>query len=195
MKFPWLKFVVVTSVLILSVRAAEAELLDWADGVHEYSSNIQDYDGNKMTADTEWWLTGEPDDFVAGWRSNAPGEYIVMHWDLPLADVVGDDLRIRLYGGPRASAQVLASVDGRTFTELGTLEGTAQGDFVDSYFDFAGKFGNDAVSFVKVLRVGNGPNTGMFFDAFAGHVVPEPGSLVLMLTAAGLLAAWKWRRP
>lgn len=182
--------------VLASAQVAGADLIDWADDVEEYSSSIQNYGGTMMEESTTWWLTGPPDgdtgDYVGGWRSNAPNEYIVMHWETAIPDLPGDDLVIHLYGGPLAEANVLASIDGGTFTNIGTLGGGTSQVFRQESFDFNGQFAGD-VSYVKVERVTNGPQTGMFFDAFGGVAVPEPGAMTLLLTAAGFLAVW-WRR-
>ena len=182
--------------VLASAQVAGADLIDWADDVEEYSSSVQNYGGTMMEESTTWWLTGPPDgdtgDYVGGWRSNAPNEYIVMHWETAIPDLPGDDLVIHLYGGPLAEANVLASIDGGTFTNIGTLGGGTSQVFRQESFDFNGQFAGD-VSYVKVERVTNGPQTGMFFDAFGGVAVPEPGAMTLLLTAAGFLAVW-WRR-
>jgi len=147
---------------------------NWADQVEDYSLNIQNYGedgvGEIMDENTTWWLTGKPDadethDYVGGWRSDAPNEYIVMHWVLPLEDRPGDDLVIRLYSGTSASANVLASVDNTTYVNIGTLGIGTAGLFRTESFDFAGLLCDD-IRYVKVERVANGKNTGMFFDAF-----------------------------
>jgi hypothetical protein len=183
--------------VLASARVADADTIDWADDVEAYSSKIQNYGGTMMDASTTWWLTGPPDgddthDYVGGWKSNAPNEYIVMHWETAIPDLPGDDLVIHLYGGPSAEANVLASVGGSTFTNIGTIGGGVPLVFRQESFDFDGQFAGD-VSYVKVERVTNGPQTGMFFDAFGGVAVPEPGAMALLLTAAGFLAVW-WRR-
>lgn len=176
-----------------SVTAAVIEGINWADDAAEYSSKIQNYGGTLMDASTEWWLTGPSDadvdgngyawdagdlDYVGGWRSNAPNEYITMYWETGLSDVSGDDLTIHLYGGSSALAKVLASTDGTEFIQIGTIGGGTAGYFRDEAFDFAGLFG-EIVQYVRVERVANGPQTGIFFDSFAG-VVPEPATLVLL---------------
>ena len=188
--------IMVCTVMIATAVAANASVIgdmNWADSVEDYSSKIQNYGGTIMTSSTEFWLTGPSDadcdsngyawdsgdpDYVGGWRSNAPNEYMVVKWETAIPDVAGDDLTIRLYAGPATSANVLASVDGMDFTQIGTIGSGTAGYLEDVMFDFAGKFAND-VHYVKVLRVGNGPNTGIFCDSFAG-VVPEPTTLTLL---------------
>lgn len=184
--------------VLASVQMAGADMIDWADDVMDYTANIQNYAGIKMDDSTRWWLTGPPDadedhDYVGGWRSNAPNEYIVMHWDRPIADAPGDDLVIRLYSGPNAQARVSASVDGAIFSEIGVIGGGTPQVFREESFDFDGQLPG-AVSYVKVERLANGPQTGMFFDAFGGVVIPEPGAMALVLAAAGCLAFWWGRR-
>ena len=98
-----------------------------------------------------------------------------MHWDTAIPDLSGDDLVIRLYGGPYAEASVLASVDGGTFTNIGMIGGGTSGVFRQESFDFDGQFGG-GISYVKVERVTNGAKTGMFFDAFGGVTALEPGA-------------------
>jgi len=182
--------------VLSSARVAGAAMIDWADDVEDYSSSIQNYASIMMDESTTWWLTGPPDgdigDYVGGWRFNAPNEYIVMHWETAIPDLPGDDLMIHLYGGPSAVANVLASVDGSTFTNIGTLDGGIPLEFRQESFDFDARFGAD-ISYVKVERVAIGPQTGMFFDAFGGVDTPEPGATTLLLTAAAFLAVW-WRR-
>lgn len=187
---------------------AEAAIIsgvNYADDVTEYTSNIQNYGGTLMTDSTKWWVLGQPDadadgngyafdsgdpDYVAGWRSAAPGEYITVHFNIGLANVVGDDLSIWLYGGPNANASVLASINGVNFTQIGSIGGGTPGYFREEKFDFGGL---SDVHYVKVLRVASGPKTGMFFDAFGGVPVPEPGTMVLWFTGGlmGLLAYGK----
>ncbi len=176
-----------------SVTAAVIEGINWADDAAEYSSKIQNYGGTLMDASTEWWLTGPSDadvdgngyawdagdlDYVGGWRSNAPNEYITMYWETGIPDLAGDDLIINMYGGPGASANVFAGIDGKSFTPIGSIGGGTAGYFRDETFNFAGLFG-EVVQYVRVERIANGPQTGMFFDSFAG-AVPEPATFVLL---------------
>ena len=194
--------------VLASAEVAGAAMIDWADDVADYSLNIQNYGGTSMTTATEFWVTRPPDadadgngyvwdagdpDYLAGWKSNAPNEYLVVHFDTALADVPGDDLSIHLYGGPSASAIVSASTDGTNYDQIGTLGGGTPGYLRNETFNFDGFFNSD-VHYVKVERVGNGPQTGMFFDAFGGTAVPEPAGVTLLVTAAGLLALWWWIR-
>ena len=131
---------------------------NWADSVTDYSSNIQNYGGAMMDANTTWWLSGPSDadvddngygwdandnDYVAGWRGGAPNEYIVVYFVTGLEDRTGDDLVIHAYEGPQASARVLASTDGNEFVEVGTIRGGTPGYFRDEGFDFARKFASD----------------------------------------------------
>lgn len=185
----------VCAVAIVAGQAASAAVVgdtNWADGVHAYTSNIQNYGGTLMSPATEFWLIGPPDadangnnyawdsgdpDYVAGWRSSAPDEYIVMEWFLGIPDVPGDDLVIRYFAGSNAAADVLASVDGVSFTSIGTIAGSTGGYLANATFDFAGLLPGD-VHYVKVERIASGTQTGLFFDAFGG-VVPEPTTLAL----------------
>ncbi|MGD8453338.1 MAG: PEP-CTERM sorting domain-containing protein [Phycisphaerae bacterium] len=189
---------------LLAAATTTAEIIDgvnWADEAVAYSANIQNYSGVLMDETTEWWPTGPADadvdgngyawdavdqDTVAGWRSVAPGEYITLYWETGIPDLPGDDLAITLYGGPSAEADVLVSVDGDVFTSIGTIGTGTPGYFRDEGFDFGGLLTGD-VHYAKVLRTASGPQTGMFFDAFAG-VVPEPGSLTLLILATFALA-------
>jgi hypothetical protein len=165
---------------------------NWADSVTSYTANIQNYNGTLMNASNTWWLTGPSDgdsaDTVAGWRSSAPGEYFIVHWNTAIQDVAGNDLTIRFYCGPNAKAAVYASSTGQadSFEEIGKIEvGSTGGAFADVSFDFAGAIDN--VQYVKVLRTAAGSNTGMFFDSLAGTVVPEPMT-VAMLAIGGVAA-------
>lgn len=182
----------------LGAEAAIVGSYNWADRVEGHSGLIQNYAGTLITPGTEFWLTGPGDadadsngyawdpgdpDYVGGWRSNAPSEFIIMQWDQGIPDLIGNDLIIRLYSGPSASANVLASVDGTVYEAIGTIGGGASGYLSEVAFDFGGLLSGDA-RYIRVERVGNGPQTGMFFDAFAG-VVPEPASLTLL--GCGLL--------
>jgi hypothetical protein len=192
---------------------AEAEIIggvNYADDVAAYTSRIQNYGGTLMTDSTKFWATGAPDadtngngyawdsgepDYVAGWRTTDAGQYITVQFNAALADVVGDDLTVWLYGGSNASATVLASTDGVAFTEIGSISGGTPGYIRAETFDFNGLFTGD-VHYAKVLRVTSGPNTGMFFDAFGGTAVPEPGTIALLSAAGltGLLAHGKRKR-
>ncbi|MCD4727830.1 MAG: hypothetical protein K8R46_09220, partial [Pirellulales bacterium] len=148
---------------------AEAEVINgvnWADDVDAYTTNIQNYGGIFMDATTEFWVVGAPDadtngngyawddgepDYVAGWRSGAAGEYLIVHFDAGLVDVSGDDLTICLYSGPKADCTVLASTDGTDYTEIGSIGGGTPGYLSNETFDFDGRFAKD-VHYVKVLR-------------------------------------------
>ncbi len=202
-----MKRLIIASCACLSLIAlpgnVDAEVIggvNWADDVADYSSNIQNFNGSIMDDSTEYWVLGPPDadandnghawdggdpDFVGGWRSNAPGEYITVYFDLGLADGSGNDLSIRLYSGSGAECSVLASIDGADYEEIGAIDGGTTGYLRNETFDFDGAFA-EGVHYVKVLRVANGPQTGMFFDAFGGQPVPEPGT-ILLLSAAGLI--------
>ncbi|MBN1910512.1 MAG: PEP-CTERM sorting domain-containing protein [Pirellulales bacterium] len=197
----------IATILILALaQVAHADLVlgvNWADNVVDYSSQIQNYAGAFMNSSTEFWVTGPPDadvdgngyawdacdqDYVAGWRGGAPTEYLVVHFNDAIPDVPGDDLTVCFYAGSAASANVFASADGTDYVQIGVLEGGAvdAGYFQNLSFDFNGL---SSVHYVKMERVGDGSKTGMFFDAFGGVVVPEPGTLTLLfIGAAGLLA-------
>lgn len=172
----------VIGMAMASAQTAVADPTNWADGVDAFSSKIQNYAGTLMTEETEFWVTGPPDadtdnngyvldavdnDYVAGWRSNAPDEFLVVHFDIGLADIPGDDLSIYSYGGPIASGNVLASTDGLLFEPIGTVSGGTPGYLNLASFDFDGLFGA-RVHYVKVERVTNGSQAGLFFDAFGG---------------------------
>lgn len=202
--------------LVVLPLVAEAGVI-WANDVTAYSTKIQNFGGTKMSEDAAYksWVIGAPDadaddngyarnwdqddqHNVAGWKSNAPNEYIVVHFAAGLADVSDDDdLTIRLYGGPDAKCKVLASTDDTygtdttIFTEIGLIGGGDPGYLRDETFEFNGLLG---VHYVKVLRDANGSGTGMFFDAFGGTAVPEPGTMTLLLAAVGFVAAWRWNR-
>ena len=188
-------------VIGLTASHVEAELVvdawNWDNGVADCSSYLQNFTGTALDSNTQWWLTGVPDadsnnDYVAGWRSSAPDEYITMCWGSGIADIAGDDLVIRLYGGGKASAIVSASTDGTEFTQIGTIGGGSQGVFEAEYFDFGGVFAGD-VSYVKVERNADGSGTGMFFDAFGAAPVPEPGAIAILATGAIALVVLRRR--
>jgi hypothetical protein len=194
--------VAVLFVVVLAGPAGAAVIngRNWADTVDAYSGNIQNYGGTPMDATTVWWVTGVSDadfggdsDYVAGWRVNADDEYIIVKFDIGLADITGDDLVIHVYGGSSASASVLVSTNGTDFSEIGTIGAGTPGDFRDEAFDFAGQFGGD-VHYVKVLRTADGSKTGMFFDSFAS--VPEPATMVLLIcSGTGFLLRRRNQKP
>ena len=175
--------------VVLGLAPAAAEIIDgvnWADQVSDCTANIQNYGGVLVGPDTEWWLTGPPDadvngngyawdaidqDTVAGWRASNPAECVTMYWEGGLPDLAGDDLLVHFYAGPYAQADVLASVDGATFRLVGTIGGGTPGYLREETFDFDGLF-DECVHYVKVLRLATGPQTGVFFDAFGGGVLP-----------------------
>jgi len=184
--------------------------VNWADDVVDHSANIQNYGGTMMSESTEFWAVGAPDadadgngyafdsgdhDYVAGWRTTNADQYLIVYFKTALTDVLGDDLTIRLYGGGKASATVLASSDGEEFTQIGSIGGGTEGRLRDEMFDFNGLLA-DEVHYVKVSRATIGPGTGMFFDAFGGMAIPEPGTFVLFSFAglAGLLVCAKRTR-
>ena len=188
---------------------ANAEMigsLNWADTVEDYTANIQNFNWVLMDSSTEWWLTGGPDatsnppagivnDYVGGWRGDFAGEYIIMEWNTPLVDLSGDDLIIRLFSGGKTVtnnifANVLASDDGTNFVNIGTIGKGSSLVFRNETFDFAGQF-SGGVSHVKVERVATGSGTGIFFDAFGS--VPEPGSILFLLTGIGSLVMYRRR--
>jgi hypothetical protein len=190
-------------------------LQNWADEVVSHTNNVQNYSGEMMATASEWWVLGPSDadvnvngyawddgvdqDYVAGWRADAPGELMVVKFEAGLLDVQGDDLVIHMYCGPSAEASVWASVDNASYTQIGSIVGGdgpgAPGVFYDAEFDFAGMLTGD-VHYVKVQRVGNGAKTGMFFDSFASTPVPEPAALALAVLGSLLIAArWAATRP
>ena len=197
----------VAAAVLLSAQAAKADLM-WADSVTDYSSKIQNYGSIIMDSTTEFWVMGAPDadvdgngyvwdtadlDYVAGWKAGDPNEYFIVHFSTALADIAGVDLNIHMYGGPKAGANVLASTDGVAYTQIGTLGGGTPGYLRNEAFDFDGNF-NSGVQFIKVQRTVINNGSGMFFDAFSGTPVPEPSTVVLLLTAAGFLAVCRRKR-
>jgi hypothetical protein len=188
---------------VASARAEVVGELNWADDVVGYSDSIQNYGGTVLSEATTWWLTGPSDasatdDYAAGWRTTTPDDYIIMHWETPLVDGEDEDLVIRLFSGPKASGTVLASVDGVDYTQVGVVGGGTPSIFREECFDFGGAFAQ-GVSYVKVCRDATGPQTGVFFDSFAGEVVAErvPGDANLddrvdAKDAARLAEYWGW---
>ncbi|MBN1393979.1 MAG: PEP-CTERM sorting domain-containing protein [Pirellulales bacterium] len=196
---------VAVAFLIVLTPLAEAAVIDgvnWADDAYAYSASIQNFGGTKMSEDAayEAWVVGPPDadandngyawdegdpDYVAGWRANAPSEYLVVYFDAGLADVEGGDLTVWFYCGPDAEGMLSASTDGSDYVNVGSFGGGESGYLQGESFDFDGLF-EGSVHYVKVARETNGKDTGMFFDAFGGTAVPEPATAVL-LSAAGLI--------
>jgi hypothetical protein len=176
--------IVAVLALVTPMRAAVVDGVNWADEVAAHAASMQNYDGLVMNEGTAWWLLGAPDcdvnengyawdagdrDTVAGWRTTDADAYVVLYWEAGLPDRSGDDLRIVLYGGPLAEAEVSASVDGVAYEVVGTLGGGTPGYLREETFDFAGLF-ETCVHYVRATRVTSGPQTGMFFDAFGGRV-------------------------
>ncbi|MBN2317312.1 MAG: hypothetical protein JXM79_25540 [Sedimentisphaerales bacterium] len=163
-------------------------------------------EGQLMDPNTEWWILGPPDsdvdgdgdawtvdesdesidrDSLAGWKGggelNKDQEFVVA-FDTGLEDYLDDnDLVIRLYSGYKGKASVWASVDGVDYIQLGEIVGQdgglpgVPGMLADVYFDFEGRF-EDTVQYIKLTRMTNGSDTGMFFDAIGSAVVMEPDS-------------------
>ena len=204
---------------LASAQIASAGMIggyNWADAVVDYTANIQNFHEEEMTGLTEWWVVGPSDadqnddgeafafppygpdqDSVAGWKKFGLDEWIVVQFYTGLADVEGNDLVIRMYCGPNARASVSASTNGGLYTQIGSIEGQSgqvpgkPGFLYDAEFDFDDAFGALPAHYVKVKRLADGPNTGMFFDSFASTLVPEPTTLAL-LGVAGLLVAACW---
>ncbi len=194
-------------------QVANAEMIglqNWADEVVGYTSNIENQGERiNMDATTEWWVLGPSDadvnhdgygleegvdhNYVAGWCATAPGEFIVVKFDAALRDVEGNDLVIHMYCGPDAEGSVSASADNTSYTQIGSIVGAPgevpgnPGWFYDAEFDFH-SFGLDNVHYIKVQRVANGPQTGMFFDSFASTPVPEPTALGLLVLGSVVIA-------
>ncbi len=139
-----------------------------------------DADGN---GDLYAWDFDRGDrDYVAGWRSASAAhadQEIIVQFDHGIRDAAGDDLVIRLYGGPLAAASVWASTDGRSFTQIGVIEGQLNGlpgtpgRFYDASFDLDGRFA-EPVHFIRVCREVTQPQSGMFFDSFRTAYVDLP---------------------
>ena len=195
------------SVFAGSANAALINGQNWADSVTSYTSQIQNYGGIFMDSSTEFWVLGKSDadqtnnmhaldfddgdlDYVAGWRVGDAGQEIVVKFDVPLADVAGDDLVIRMYCGSKAQASVSVSEDNSSWTSIGSIVGVPlqipgkPGFLYDAAFDFSGLFSNN-VHYVKVYRETIGSGSGMFFDSFAS--VPEPATIFILGIGAALL--------
>jgi len=175
----------------------------WTDAVVPgWTGGIQNFGQTAMTEETTWWLTGPSDcdvdgngiwdpvtenDYMAGWRAGGAASFTVAFSEA-VEDIDGADLVIHLFSGSSALGNVLASSDGSTFVQIGTVGAGTPKHFRDEYFDFDGLIDN--VHYIKLERVDAGPNTGAFFDSFAA--VPEPGTIGLMMLGAA--AALRRRR-
>jgi hypothetical protein len=193
----------------LSVSGGSAAIINgqnWADTIVSYTSQIQNYGGTYMDSGTESWVLGVSDadqtgnmyafdaadlDNVAGWRAAYADQEIIVGFNTAITDIAGNDIVVRLYCGPKASANIYVSSDNVNWVLIGNTTGSSDnvpgtpGYLYDASFDLAGLFFDD-VYYIKVHRAASGAKTGMFFDSFAS--VPEPATLVILgLGAAACL--------
>lgn len=159
-----------------------------------------------MMSATTWWLTGPPDadqndngyawdlgdtDTVTGWRSSGAADF-TLRFDTALADQPGDDLLVVGYGGTGGQFSVHASPDGDNYVLVGSASGAGAGYLTNYWFDYAGRV-ND-VRYVKILREVSGPQTGMFFDAIGGYIIPEPSAIGLITSGVFCMVALRIAR-
>jgi len=213
--------VVLVSLLLcmISVEVANAGLLagqNWADSVAVWSGNIQNYNGTATGAVALAYILGRPDsdldgngyawdpgdnDYVAGWKGAANTSFVV-HFESALLNVDGDDLAVKVYGGPNCRADVYGSVDGSGFELIGSIAG-AKGLIPGKpgFFHNPGAIGLEKYSkldfgtldnlhYIRFDQAVSGAGSGMFFDAVGS--VPEPATVLVM--AAGWLGLLRFRR-
>lgn len=196
------------------VRAASATVVgdqNWADSLAAWSGNIQNYSGTATGAVALAYVLGPPDcdvdgngnawdpgdnDYVAGWKGTGEASFTVC-FETALLNIDGDDLAVKVYGGPNCRADVYGSADGSGFELIGSIAG-AKGHFPGKagFFHDAGAAGLDRyvtldfgaldnLHYIRFDRCASGQGSGMFFDAVGS--VPEPATLfLLILGGAGL---------
>ncbi|MCK4627611.1 MAG: PEP-CTERM sorting domain-containing protein [Sedimentisphaerales bacterium] len=206
-----------------SLNAAVINGQNWADSVSDWSGGIQNYGlvenilWSEQGADpSTWWVTGAPDadvdgngnawdtgdnDYVAGWKG-AGAAHFILYYETALVNIPGNDLAVKVYGGPNCEATVLGSTDDGSYTQIGIITG-AKGQIPGKpgFFHEVGATGLDRyitldfgtldnLHYIKFERSATGSGSGMFFDA-AGSV-PEP--LTIVLLAVGGLGIFSRRK-
>ena len=172
------------------------KIQSWADG---YCGGPGAQLMQLETPSTAWWVLGPWDadgngnmyawdfddgdhDFVGGWRTGSSAhmnQEILVEFDTGIRDVEGDDIMIRVFCGPVASASVWASTDGSDFVNLGIIDGRlnqipgSPGYLYDARFDFDARFVEE-VHYISVFREVTQPQSGMFFDSFGSACVDLP---------------------
>jgi hypothetical protein len=117
---------------MLSAELSSAALVsgqNWADTMAAWSGNIQNYNGTETGAIAAAYVLGAPDsdvdgngyaldacdnDYVAGWKGIGDVSFTV-YFETALLNIDGDDLAVKMYGGPNCQADVYGSVDGSSF--------------------------------------------------------------------------------
>jgi hypothetical protein len=204
---------------MLSAELSSAALVggqNWADTVAAWSGNIQNYNGTETGAIAAAYVLGAPDsdvdgngyaldacdnDYVAGWKGIGDVSFTV-YFETALLNIDGDDLAVKMYGGPNCQADVYGSVDGSSFEMIGSIAG-AQGQIPGKpgYFHNPGATGLEKYStmdfgaldnlhYIRFDRAVSGAGSGMFFDAVGS--VPEPATIFLL--GAGWLALFRFRK-
>jgi hypothetical protein len=204
---------------MLGVQLANAGLVggqNWADTVEAWSGNIQNYNGTAIGADALAYALGPPDsdvdgngyawdtgdnDYVAGWKASGSASF-TLRFEIALLNIEGDDLAVKVYGGPNCQGDVYGSVDGSSFELIGSIEGAeSQIPGKPGFFHNPGATGLERYStldfgafdnlhYIRFDRVVSGSGSGMFFDSVGG--VPEPATIFLL--GAGWLAIFRFRK-
>ncbi len=187
---------------------------NWADSLAAWSGNIQNYNGTATGADALAYVLSSPDsdvdgngyawdagdnDYVAGWKGTGDASF-TLHFETALLNIDGDDLAVKVHGGPNCRADVYGSVDGSGFELIGSIAG-AKGHIPGKpgFFHDPGATGLDRyvtldfgildnLHYVRFDRVVSGQGSGMFFDAVGS--VPEPA--IVDPTGAAYIKGQNW---